>query len=547
MAGTTLGTAYVQIVPSAQGISGSISSLFEGEAQSAGTSIGGKIGAFAKKALVTAGVGALLIKTVKGAMSEGAKLQQSYFGGLDTLYGNAAESARKYAREAAKYGISMNTYSEQAVSFGAALKKSYGGDTKKAIEAANKAIGDMADNQAKMGTDIGSIQMAYQGFAKQNYVMLDNLKLGYGGTKSEMERLLADAEKLSGVKYDIDNLGDVYDAIHVIQEDLGLTGVAAKEASTTFSGSFEAMKASAANFLGSLAVGDGVSQSMKQLITSTSTFFFGNFLPMIGTLIKSLPAAIGTFLKTALPLIVSNISSTLTSLATSVTGFANKITGPKVTQWVTTTLPKILKAGAKIVAQLASAFVKNLPKIVAAVAKIGAAIVKGLGSAIWSKVTNAANGIKDRFLKPINSLRDKLKGIVSKIKGLFPVSFGKILHFSLPTISVTGGKAPWGIGGKGVKPSFSVNWQSHALGGIFSRRTLLTDGNTIHEFNEAGREAIVPLDPFWERMDDMTDTILQRASGPVINIYGITEPKAVAREVQKVLIQDTNRRRLAWQ
>lgn len=175
MAGTTLGTAYVQIVPSAQGIKGSITNVLDPEAQAAGTSIGGKIGAFAKKALMAAGIGALAVKGVKMAMEEGAKLQQSYLGGVDTLYSKAADQVRAYAREAANAGISMNDYSEQAVSFGAALKSAYGGDVVKAAEAANKAILDMADNSAKMGTDITSVQMAYQGFAKQNYTMLDNL------------------------------------------------------------------------------------------------------------------------------------------------------------------------------------------------------------------------------------------------------------------------------------------------------------------------------------------------------------------------------------
>lgn len=175
MAGTMLGTAYVQIEPQAKGISGSISNLLGGEATSAGTSLGGKIGAFAKKAIIAAGIGTAVVKGIQASLAEGAKLQQSYFGGLDTLYGEAADKAREYARAASEAGISMNTYSEQAVSFGAALKNAYGGDTTKAIEAANKAILDMADNSAKMGTDIESVQMAYQGFAKQNYTMLDNL------------------------------------------------------------------------------------------------------------------------------------------------------------------------------------------------------------------------------------------------------------------------------------------------------------------------------------------------------------------------------------
>lgn len=543
MAGTTLGTAYVQIVPSAQGIKGSISNVLGGEAESAGLSTGSKFAAFAKKAITAAAIGTV----IKSALSEGAKLQQSYFGGLDTLYGAAADKAREYARAASEAGISMNTYSEQAVSFGAALKNAYGGDTTKAIEAANKAILDMADNSAKMGTDIESVQMAYQGFAKQNYTMLDNLKLGYGGTKTEMERLLADAEKLTGVEYNIDNLGDVYEAIHVIQQDLGLTGVAAAEASETFSGSFNAMKAAAMNFLGSLAIGENVSQSLSTLMTSVSTFFFGNFLPMIGTLVKSLPGAIATFLQQGIPLLLANISTMISTLSLQISSLANSITAEKVKTWATTTLPKIVAAGASIIAKFAATLIVHLPKIIAALGRIGAEIVKGLGSALWGKVTQAANGIKDRFMQPIETMKDKVKGILDKIKGFFPINLGQILKFKIPKISVSGGSAPWGIGGKGSLPSFSVSWSPHALGGIISRRLLMAEGSTIHEFGEAGSEAILPLTPFWKKMDEIANNV---QGGNTINIYvngSDKDPRQIAEEVKRVLVRETNNRRLVWQ
>lgn len=546
MAGTTLGTAYVQIVPSAKGIKGSITSALGGEAQSAGTAIGGRLGAFAKKAIAAVGIGTAVVKGVKASMAEGAKLQQSYLGGVDTLYGKAAESVRGFARDAAKYGISMNDYSEQAVSFGAALKKAYGRDAVKAAKAADVAIKDMADNQAKMGTDIGSIQMAYQGFAKQNYTMLDNLKLGYGGTKSEMQRLLSDAEKLTGVHYDIDNLGDVYSAIHAIQQDLGLTGTAAKEASTTFSGSFQAMKASVANLLGSIAIGQNVKPAMKQFVTSFSTFFFGNVIPMIGTILKSLPGAISTFISTGIPILLQNIVKLVGNLANSLKTAADGITGGKVKAWITTTVPKVLSAAKTLIARFAKGLISKLPTIISAIARIGAAIVKGLGSALWGKVKQAANGIKERFMAPIKSMKDKVKGILDKIKNFFPVDLGKILNFSLPRISVSGGKAPWGIGGKGTKPSFSVSWASHALGGIFKKRTFLSSGNVIHEFGEAGREAIVPLDPFWKKMDE----IAKNTQGNTVNIYingADKDPKTIAQEVKRVLVRETNNRRLAWQ
>lgn len=180
MAGPSLGTAYVQVVASAQGIKGSLTNALSGPATSAGSDAGSTFGSSFKKKLVAAGIGTAIVATFKSALSETGALQQSYLGGLDTLYGDAAEKAREYARAAAEAGISMNSFSEQAVSFGAALKQAYGGDETKAIEAANTAIMDMADNAAKMGTPLQSIQDAYQGFAKQNYTMLDNLS-EYGG------------------------------------------------------------------------------------------------------------------------------------------------------------------------------------------------------------------------------------------------------------------------------------------------------------------------------------------------------------------------------
>ena len=537
MAGTTLGTAYVQIAPSAQGIKGSLTQVLGGEAESAGTSAGSKIGAFAKKAIVAAGIGAVFVKGVKASMSEGAKLQQSYLGGLDTLYGEAADSARAYAREAAAAGISMNDYSEQAVSFGAALKNAYGGDVKKAAEAANTAIMDMADNSAKMGTDIESVQMAYQGFAKQNYTMLDNLKLGYGGTKTEMERLLADAEKLTGVHYDIDNLGDVYDAIHVIQGELGLTGVAATEASTTFSGSFNAMKAAAQNALGSLALGENVRPALQNLATSVSTFFFGNFIPMLGTIISNLPGAIVAFVQAGVPMILSGINAIGTSLAVSLKSKADSLTSEKVRTWISTTLPKLASAAKNIITNFASGLITNLPSIIGSLAKIGTTIVTGLGSALWGKVKSAATTIVSNFMAPINELRGKVSSAIQKVKNLFPFSIGKVMsNLKLPHFSVSGS---FSLNPPSV-PHLSVNW--YAKGGI-------VDGATLIGAGEAGAEAIVPLDPFWKRMDRIADSLNGSAGNVTINVYATPgmDVKAVARAVKNELIQTENGRRLAWQ
>ena len=229
---------------------------------------------------------------LKTALFSGADLEQS-IGGVETLFKNSADIVKQNADRAfATAGVSANSYMEQVTSFSASLLHSLGGDTKKAAAVADQAIIDMADNSNKFGTDIAAIQNAYQGFAKQNYTMLDNLKLGYGGTKTEMERLLKDAEQLSGQKYDIDNLADVYEAIHQIQENLDVTGTTAKEAATTFTGSFNQMKAAAQNFLGNIAIGGDVKKSLTDLISSTITFVAGNAIPMLINVFSALPGAI---------------------------------------------------------------------------------------------------------------------------------------------------------------------------------------------------------------------------------------------------------------
>ncbi len=285
---TEIAQAYVQLIPSARGITGKIQSILNPEAsaagQSAGQSLGSSLVGVMTKVIAAAGIG----KAFSAAISEGAALQQS-LGGIETLFKGSADKVKGYANEAYKTtGLSANAYMENVTGFSASLLQSLGGDTNKAAETANMAMIDMSDNANKMGTSMESIQMAYQGFAKQNYTMLDNLKLGYGGTKQEMQRLLADAEKLTGVKYDINNLSDVYSAIHAIQENLDITGTTAKEAASTFSGSFESMKAAAQNVLGKLALGENILPSLHALLKTTSTFIFDNFLPMIGNVFSGL-------------------------------------------------------------------------------------------------------------------------------------------------------------------------------------------------------------------------------------------------------------------
>lgn len=305
MANSELGKAYVQIIPSAKGIKGMIEKQLGAEVATAGDklgeSLGSKIKSLAVKTLAAAGIG----KAISASIHQGGELEQS-LGGVETLFKDSADKVKAYAKEAYKTtGVSANEYMQNVTSFAAALVSSLGGDTDKASKIANQAMIDMGDNANKMGTNMQDIQNAYQGFAKQNYTMLDNLKLGYGGTKKEMERLLADATKLTGVKYDIDNLGDVYQAIHVIQQELGITGTTAKEASETLQGSFSAMKASFVDVLGNLALGENIKPSLINLAETTETFLVGNLIPMLARVLKGIPVVIENGIKEFGPIMIN--------------------------------------------------------------------------------------------------------------------------------------------------------------------------------------------------------------------------------------------------
>ncbi|HEM4859037.1 TPA: phage tail protein [Streptococcus suis] len=368
---TDLGSAYVQIVPSAKGISGSISKLLGGEVDSAGRSAGSSLGASLVSALSGALAAAGIGKIIGSALSAGADLQQS-FGGLDTIYDGAQESAKNFAKEAYKAGISANTYAEQAVSMGASLKQALGGDSTKAINMANVAIMDMTDNAAKMGTDIGVIQQTYQSLARGNYAMLDNLKLGFGGTKAEMERLLTTAEGLPsamGRKFDISNYADVVEAIHLVQESMGLTGVAAAEAQNTYSGSLAAMKASWENTLAGLSLGENIAPQLQALASTTSNFLFGNFIPMVGNVFKGLPSAIGTFIAEAMPLILEQGKALLSGLVIGVeTGlpeFEMLVTGltANVRQWFIEEFPTLMQTGVELLSNIGQGIISAIPDL----------------------------------------------------------------------------------------------------------------------------------------------------------------------------------------
>lgn len=418
---TELGQAYVQIMPSAKGISGAMSGMLDPEAESAGNSAGLKIGSALKIAAIAGVVatGAALGKLISSSLSEGADLQQS-LGGVETLFKDNADKVKKYATEGYRTaGMSANAYMETVTGFSASMIKSLNGDTAKAADLSNQAIVDMSDNANKMGTNIGDIQNAYQGFAKQNYTMLDNLKLGYGGTKEEMQRLLTDAQKLTGQKYDISNFSDITKAIHAIQTEMDITGTTSKEAATTFSGSFDSMKAAMSNVLGNLSLGRDLQGPLNSLVSTTSTFLFGNFIPMVGNIFKALPGAISTLVSSA----GKELSSKLgLSIGSGMSGFGEKITK---------TIAPIIDGFKVAFGQLPTLFNTVVSSVTPIITKIGTAFTQLDFSGIQSLISSIIPAIQVGFTTMMGIVGPALDTLIS--------SFVKMWNAIQPLATVIAG------------------------------------------------------------------------------------------------------------
>lgn len=332
-----------------------------------------KLGSVASSALkgvtVVAGtVATAFAGIVTASVNARGEIEQQ-IGGVETLFKNSADKVIKNAENAYKTaGMSASEYMQTVTSFSASLLQSLGGDTAKAADVADMALTDMSDNANKFGTSMEAIQNAYQGFAKQNYTMLDNLKLGYGGTKTEMERLLADAQKLTGVKYDISNLSDVYNAIHAVQEELGVTGTTAKEASSTLQGSFASMKASWSNFLS----GAG---ELSQVVES-ATDVVGNVVRIVN---EAIPSII-TGIKESLPALLELGATILNELITGIITYlptlmesAGQILDSLI-QGILNVLPDLIPVALQVIQQLITGIISYLPKIL----EIGIQIISEL-------------------------------------------------------------------------------------------------------------------------------------------------------------------------
>ena len=489
--------AYVQIVPSAQGIKGALEDVFGKETDGLGTktglSIGTQLVGTIKKVVAAAGIG----KLIKESFDMGGALQQS-IGGIETLFGAGGKSMEEYAQSVGKsvdavkdeyaslmqsqqtvfdnaaqayktVGLSANDYMEQTTSFAASLLSSVSKDTNAAAQLANMAMVDMADNANKMGTDMQDIQNAYQGFAKQNYTMLDNLKLGYGGTQAEMQRLLTDAEKISGVHYDLGNLADMYSAIHVIQQDMDITGTTAREAATTLTGSFASMSAAFQNVLGNWSTGADLTAPLQALTDTARTYLVGNLLPMIGNVLQGIPQVIyglvpevvqtGTellgslaqgftqgipdFLANALPQLLSftenlreNAGEFVNAGLDMITQLANGLIAglPDLIAYVpdiiinicgiiNDNMPKLLAEGVSLVVQLGVGIVKAVPDLLANWKKILQAVLSVISAVNWLNIgknilTGVANGVKSMGSSMLAAFKGGFSSALAWIKSL---------------------------------------------------------------------------------------------------------------------------------
>ena len=422
------------------------------------------------KGLAVAGAAAATAVTALVSKSVGAFADyEQLTGGVETLFGAGGRSVEEYAQSVGKSvsdiqgkydslmsaqnvvlenankaymtaGMSANEYMDTVTGFSASLISSLGGDTNKAADYANSALVDMSDNANKMGTDMESIKNAYQGFAKQNYTMLDNLKLGYGGTQEEMKRLLSDAEKLTGQRYDISSFADITQAIHAIQTQMDITGTTAKEASTTISGSWGSLKAAFQNVLVGLTTGgDMFDQSLDALI-NTAVTFGQNIIPAIkgalsgiGYLIEGLAPVIG---ETIPPLIndlaptlansaVSLISSLVNGLTQNATQFSECLSNIIIV--AVAVVPQLLDAASKIVSNLMQGLTNSMPQIVNGAVTLVEGLVNGLVNNIpllimgaVQLVTSLANGLIENLPRIIDAGVNLITGIISASYSMMP-------------------------------------------------------------------------------------------------------------------------------
>lgn len=553
MAGTNLGTAWIQIKPTTQGITSAVKKELanvEKEMTSSGSklsgafsSLGSKAGAALKVGLASAGAAAVAGATalVKNAVSQFADYEQ-LVGGVDTLFKEASGQVQQYAADAFKTAqISANEYMSTVTSFSASLIQSLGGDTTKAAKYADQAIIDMADNANKMGTSMEMIQSAYQGFAKQNYTMLDNLKLGYGGTKTEMERLLADAEKISGIHYEIGNFADMTAAIHVIQENLGIAGTSAKEASETVSGSLNMMKAAWNNLI--VGMGDknaDMATLMNNFVESAGTAA-ENLIPVIfqalsgiGDVItrltpiiaEKLPSLIQTLIPQFINVVVQLVNAIITNLPMIVTlllnGFLQAL--PSLITAIVETLPQLITAiiefltNPENIGLLMAAAVQLFFALVLAVPQILGALVGAFGNLVgnlWENIKRMFGTFASNFGQFISNIfKGAINGMITFIENFINTPIDLINGF----LGVINDAFGWL--GVHIDPIGRINLPRLAKGGIVEGVGTDTSDSNLYALSKGEYviRASAARDIGYDNLDRMNQTGEITGSGTVVNI-----------------------------
>lgn len=405
-----------------------------------GLAAAAKVGAAAVGAAAT-GIAVL----TKNALNNYAEYEQ-LVGGVDTLFKDSSAKVQEYAANAYKTaGLSANEYMDTVTSFSASLLQSLGGDTEAAADMANVAITDMSDNANKMGTDMASIQNAYQGFAKQNYTMLDNLKLGYGGTKEEMQRLIDDANALNAAQgkytnYSIESYADIVSAIHDVQVEMGIYGTTADEASTTIQGSVSSMKAAWVNLLVGIADDNANFKTLTEQFVDSLVTVGENIIPRINIIIQGLTQLITEASQTIIPLAVQILLENLPSIVAAgmdliialVSGILDNIDMlidcvlemvDVIVDKLIDNLPKLIDGGIRLIAALANGLIRAIPNLVSKIPQIISSIVKGLISGIpaifdvgKNIVEGLWNGIKNMGSWVSGKVKDFFGGIVGGVK-----------------------------------------------------------------------------------------------------------------------------------
>lgn len=418
----------------------------------------GKLGSIAKTglktvAVATGAVASAFAGIVTASVNARGEIEQS-LGGVETLFKDSADKVIKNANNAFKTaGMSANEYMQNVTSFSASLLQSVAGDTNKAADIADMAMTDMSDNANKMGTSMEAITDAYQGFAKQNYTMLDNLKLGYGGTKTEMERLLADAQKITGIKYDINNLSDVYEAIHVIQGELGITGTTAKEASETLQGSFSAMKASWNNFLSGAGDLSQVVDTATDVVKNVVRIVNEAIPDIVSSISKSLPELLelgGEILQqliqgiiTYLPELMNSAGQILSSLAQGIIQTLPQLL-PVVLQIIqtlitnlTNSLPQIIQVGFQVILQLATGIAQMLPTLIPEAVNCIVTLVEGLLDNIDQLIDAGIQliiGLAEGLINALPTLIEKIPVIIEKLINAIVRNLPKIVEAGIKLV-----------------------------------------------------------------------------------------------------------------